>query len=96
MLSPPPFFDHPKDGYQMVLVPGGEALFGMPESDADAYPREQPQFCTHLPGFYLGKYPVRNRDCQDFIFGWGLLPVPEMPGIENRYSRFFYSRGNSI
>jgi formylglycine-generating enzyme required for sulfatase activity len=67
MARPAPVFVNPKDGYQLILVPAGEAIFGSREDDAGAYSDEKPQFRANLPDYYLGKYPVRNREYAAFL-----------------------------
>ena len=67
MRGPIPFFDNPKDGYQMILVPAGEAIFGSREDEPDSDWDGKPQFRAHLPDYYLGKYPVRNKEYAHFL-----------------------------
>jgi len=55
MPGPAPLFNNPKDGYQMILVPAGRCLVG------------DPPFEVALPDYYLGKYPVRNREYVQFV-----------------------------
>lgn len=49
-----------RDGYELSLVPEGEAVFG--ERDDAPVPEhaKTAQFRESLPGFYLGTYPVTN------------------------------------
>lgn len=55
MPALPPFLDNPKDGYQLILVPAGKCLVGDPPVEIE------------LPDYYLGKYPVRNREYAQFL-----------------------------
>jgi formylglycine-generating enzyme required for sulfatase activity len=57
-----PFIDNPRDGLQLILAPAGEAIFGSEEDDPDSPWDGKPQFRAYLPDYYLGKYPVRNRE----------------------------------
>ena len=67
MSELPSEFINPKDGYEMILVPAGEAIFGSRRDDADAADNEKPQFRAYLPAYYLGKYPVRNKEYARFL-----------------------------
>ncbi|NIM06300.1 MAG: SUMF1/EgtB/PvdO family nonheme iron enzyme [Armatimonadetes bacterium] len=51
----PSFIENPKDGYQLLLVPGGKCLLG------------DPQIEVELPDYYLGKYTVRNKEYACFL-----------------------------
>ena len=62
-----PCTDNPKDGYQMILVPAGEAIFGSREDDRGSDSDEKPRFRAYLPDYYLGKYPVRNVEYARFL-----------------------------
>ena len=62
-----PFLDNPTDGYQLILVPAGEAIFGSREDDRGSDSDEKPQFRAYLPDYYLGKYPVRNAEYARFL-----------------------------
>ncbi len=63
----PKEFINPKDGYEMILVPAGEAIFGSREDEPDSDWDGKPQFRAHLPDYYLGKYPVRNKEYARFL-----------------------------
>ena len=43
---------------EMVVIPGGSALMGSPETEEGRFEREGPQHKVFLGGFYLSKYPV--------------------------------------
>ena len=50
-------------GMEFVLIPAGEFLMGSPDSDQDAFGDEKPQHGVNITKpFYLGKWPVRQRD----------------------------------
>ncbi len=51
-----------KDGTILTLIPGGEFLAGGGSSNACT-----DVFSTNLPGYYIGKYPVTNRQFQGFL-----------------------------
>jgi len=72
-----PFTDNSTDGYEMILVPAGEAVFGSSADEPGAETDRQPQFRAHLPAYYLGKYPVTNRQYLQFVRETGHRP-PEM------------------
>jgi formylglycine-generating enzyme required for sulfatase activity len=55
MSDLPQFFMNPRDGYEMILVPAGKCLVG------------EPAFEIELPDYYLGKYPVRNKEYARFL-----------------------------
>lgn len=67
MSDLPKEFTNPKDGYEMLLVPAGEAIFGSREGEPDSEYDRKPQFRVHLPDYYLGKYPVRNVEYARFL-----------------------------
>ena len=73
----PPIIENEKDGSIMVLVHGGEFLMGSdPNKDKDVFDRDQPQHVHYLPDYYIGIYPVTNRQCGVFIQDTGHR-VPE-------------------
>ena len=67
MSELPSEFINPKDGYEMILVPAGEAIFGSREDEPDSDWDRKPQFRAYLPDYYLGKYPVRNVEYARFL-----------------------------
>ena len=67
MDTPPPNFRNSTDGYQMILVPAGEAVFGSHEAEEGSEYDRRPQFRASLGSYYLGKYPVRNREYARFL-----------------------------
>ena len=67
MPSLTPFIDNPTDGYPLILMPAGEAIFGSREDEPDSDYDRKPQFRVHLPDYYLGKYPLRNVEYARFL-----------------------------
>ena len=55
-------------GMEFVLIPAGMFMMGSPDSDADAYDAEKPAHRVIISQpFYLGKYPVTNRQYAAFL-----------------------------
>ncbi|NER81258.1 MAG: SUMF1/EgtB/PvdO family nonheme iron enzyme [Leptolyngbya sp. SIO1D8] len=46
---------------EMVFIPGGEFMMGSPDDEVDRFESEGPQHQVHVPAFYIGKYPVTQR-----------------------------------
>ena len=46
---------------EMVRIPSGRFWMGSPESELERLDREGPQHKVDVPSFYLGKYPVTQR-----------------------------------
>jgi formylglycine-generating enzyme required for sulfatase activity len=46
---------------EMVAIPGGTFLMGSPESEEGSYNRERPQHEVNVPPFFMGKYPVTQK-----------------------------------
>jgi formylglycine-generating enzyme len=74
----PPLFRNPKDGYEMVRIPKGEAIFGTGPDDPyfkeNSTDREKPQFRAELPEFYIGVYAVTNEQYFKFVQETGHRP----------------------
>ena len=49
---------------EMVYVPQGEFLMGSPETELKREENESPQHSVTVPAFYMGKYPVTQRQWQ--------------------------------
>jgi len=47
---------------EMVYIPEGIFLMGSPENEADRYKDEGPQHRVAVPAFYMGKYPVTQKE----------------------------------
>lgn len=56
-----------KDGSEMVLIPGGDFLYGSREDDKMADSSEKPQKVVNLPDFYMDVYPVMNEQYCRFL-----------------------------
>ncbi len=56
-----------KDSSEMVLIPGGEFLYGSREDDKIANSSEKPQKVINLPDFYMDVYPVTNEQYCRFL-----------------------------
>lgn len=46
---------------EMIYVPGGRFLMGSPEDESERYDWEGPQHEVSAPAFFMGKYPVTQR-----------------------------------
>ena len=54
-------FKHIRTGVVLNLLPGGEYLMGSPESDKEAFSWEKPQHQVRIDPFFIGKYPVTQK-----------------------------------
>lgn len=77
---------NPKDGAEMLLVPGGEFLMGSPENEG--YTDEHPMHKVYLDTFYIYKYEVTNRQFEEFVNETGYIAQGKWrynfkPGMEN-------------
>ena len=68
------FYRNAVDGYELILVPGGRAVFGSRADEADSDYDGKPQFAAELPGYYLGLYCVTNAQYLRFVEGTGHRP----------------------
>jgi len=73
-----PDFVNPLDGYEMVLIPAGKAIFGSNDAERCG-PDAGPQFEIELPAYYLGQYCVTNAQYQQLVEATGHRP-PETYG----------------
>ncbi|NBD33730.1 MAG: SUMF1/EgtB/PvdO family nonheme iron enzyme [Cyanobacteria bacterium] len=48
----------------MVYIPGGSFLMGAPETEEESYDHERPQHRVEIAPFYMGRYPVTQRQYQ--------------------------------
>jgi formylglycine-generating enzyme required for sulfatase activity len=71
MAQVPVAFRNPKDDYDMILVPAGDAIIGSDENDPDASADERPQITVDLPAYYLGLYAVTNEQYREFVRATG-------------------------
>jgi len=65
---------NPRDGYEMVWVPPGKAIFGSRSGDATAGDNEKPQFEAEPEGYYLGLFCVTNEQYLCFVESTGHRP----------------------
>ncbi len=56
-----------KDGSPMVLIPGGDFVYGSREDDKVASSNEKPQRIIRLDDFYMDIYPVTNEQFCRFL-----------------------------
>jgi len=52
---------------EMVLIPEGEFLMGSAEGDQNAEDDEKPQHIVYLDSYYIGKYPVTNKQYAEYL-----------------------------
>jgi formylglycine-generating enzyme required for sulfatase activity len=52
---------------QMVCIPAGKFLMGSKDNDESASDCEKPQHEVELSEYFIGKYPVTNREYQAFV-----------------------------
>jgi formylglycine-generating enzyme required for sulfatase activity len=64
---PDRLYRNPVDGYEMVLVPAGTAIFGSREGEPDSQYDGKPQFEAQLPDYYMGLYCVTNAQYAAFL-----------------------------
>ena len=60
-----------KDGYELVLVPGGEFMMGSEDGDKDASPHEKPRHLHRLEPYYIGIYCVTVGQFKKFVEATG-------------------------
>jgi len=60
-------YTNPVDGYEMVLIPAGPAIFGSGDDDPDAWANENPQFTAELAAYYVGVYCATNAQYAKFL-----------------------------
>ncbi|MCP4692057.1 MAG: formylglycine-generating enzyme family protein, partial [Desulfobacterales bacterium] len=51
-----------RGGYELVKIPGGEFMMGSPESEEGRYKYEGPVHEVRVSSFYMGGYPVTNKE----------------------------------
>jgi formylglycine-generating enzyme required for sulfatase activity len=66
------------DGYEMVLVPAGKAIFGSEGDGSDSEYDGRPRFEAHLAGYYLGRYCVTNAQYLAFVEATGHPPPDQV------------------
>ena len=65
---------------QTVRVPAGSFLMGSSDNDELAFENEKPQHTVELSGYLIGKYPVTNREYQNFVSDEGYKPPKDWSG----------------
>lgn len=72
------YYRNPKDGYEMVRIPRGEAIFGTgtddPYFNESSTDREKPQFKADISEYYIGVYSVTNGQYLKFVKETGHRP----------------------
>jgi formylglycine-generating enzyme required for sulfatase activity len=56
-----------KGGYELVWISEGEFVMGSPASEKGRISFEGPQHTVHIPGFYMGRYPVTNEEYARYL-----------------------------
>ena len=64
----------PADLGEMVLIPEGYFLMGTGSDSSAGDADEMPQTQVYLPAYYIGKYPVTNRQFHNFVISAGFKP----------------------
>ncbi len=49
---------------EMVSIPGGSFMMGSPKDEPESYSSEKPQHEVTVPPFYMGKYPITQKQWQ--------------------------------
>ncbi|MFP4351146.1 MAG: NACHT domain-containing protein, partial [Desulfococcaceae bacterium] len=49
-------------GYELVWIPGGKFMMGSTKPEEGHYDDEEPVHEVHVPGFFMGRYPVTNEE----------------------------------
>jgi formylglycine-generating enzyme required for sulfatase activity len=49
---------------EMVSIPGGTFMMGSPDDEPESYDDEKPRHEVNVPPFYMGKYPVTQKQWQ--------------------------------
>ncbi len=70
-MKPPWKHINPKDGYEMVLIPGGEFRMGAAEHDNGAWDNEKPRHLHKVGPFYMGIYCVTVARFRKFVEATG-------------------------
>jgi len=71
----PGIIENKKDNQLLILIPEGEFLMGSDKRiDGEALDRETPQHSHYLESYYIGIYPVSNRQYKRFVDETGHRP----------------------
>ena len=49
---------------ELMEIPGGKFLMGSPETELDRFEYESPQHPVTVPSFFMGKYPITQKQWQ--------------------------------
>ena len=63
----PIVYTNPRDGYEMVLVPGGEFVMGSSAGDIYAYDNEKPRHLHRTEPYLMGRYTVTVSQFRKFV-----------------------------
>jgi formylglycine-generating enzyme required for sulfatase activity len=58
---------HEKTGIELIRIPAGPFLYGSSDQDTMARDNEKPQRTVDLPEFWIGRYPVTNKEYKRFL-----------------------------
>ncbi|MBU0650977.1 SUMF1/EgtB/PvdO family nonheme iron enzyme [bacterium] len=71
-------------GIEMMLIPGGAFIMGLPEGKGED--DESPQHKVLVDSFYIGKYEITNRQYKMFVDEMGYYPPVNVFGEDSEYS----------
>jgi formylglycine-generating enzyme required for sulfatase activity len=54
---------------ELMEIPGGTFRMGSPETELDRFENESPQHQVTVPSFFIGKYPITQKQWQ-IVAGW--------------------------
>lgn len=60
---------------EMVLIPGGSFVMGSPEDELENYDDEQPQHFVTVPTFFMGRYPVTQKQWREVATNFAVSQV---------------------
>ncbi|MCP4992524.1 MAG: formylglycine-generating enzyme family protein, partial [Gammaproteobacteria bacterium] len=75
-----------RGGYELVAIPGGVFMMGSPDSEVGRSGSEGPQHKVTVPEFYMGRYPVTNRQYGIFMAENSDVTEPEY-WADRRYNQ---------
>ncbi len=56
-----------RGGYELVKIPGGTFLMGSSKMEEDRFDDEGPVHEVRVPSFYMGRYPVTNKEYERYL-----------------------------
>lgn len=71
----------PRGGYELVWIPGGEFPMGFNEPDEMRIYWEGPQHSVRVQGFFMGRFPVTNKEYNQFISENPKVSTPNSWGV---------------